>query len=102
MRDAFYTSVIDDFSEQSGGWLGRPLLCRLRFHEWENYGKGVQIFWQEPGLIYGLTTRSKVVFEKRRCLRCGAKFKRIFSNNADGTLSSIGWAPDTESDQPKE
>lgn len=102
LRDAFYISVVDDLSEQSGGCLGRPLLCRLGFHKWKNYGGEVQIFWQEPGLIYGLTTESKMVYEKRQCLRCGVKFKRIFSTNPDGTMSSVGWAPDTEGDQPKE
>jgi len=78
------------------------LLCKLGLHKWENYGKEVQIFWQEPGLVYGLTTRSNVVYEKRRCLRCGARFKRILVPNADGTLSSVGWAPDTEGEQHEE
>ena len=100
--DAFYISVVPDLSEQSDDCLGQPLLCRLSFHKWKNYGEEMQIFWQEPGLVYGLTTKSKVVFEKRLCLRCGVKSKRIFSTNPDGTTSSVGWAPDTESDQPKE
>ena len=85
-----------------GGCLGRPLLCRLRFHKWENYGKEVQIFWQEPGLVYGLNTKSKVVFEKRRCLGCGVKLRRKLIENSDGTLASVGWVPDTESNKPEE
>jgi hypothetical protein len=100
--DAFYIPLIHDFSKQSGGRLGQPLLCRIGFHKWENYGEERQIFWQEPGLIYGLSTKSKVVYEKRRCLRCGVKLKRIFSTNPDGTLSSVGWTPDTGKNQPNE
>jgi hypothetical protein len=90
------------FLSRAGDCLGQPLLCRLGLHKWENYGKEVQIFWQEPALVYGLSTKSKVVFEKRRCLRCGVKLKRIFSTNPDGTLASVGWAPDTEGDQSNE
>jgi hypothetical protein len=72
------------------------LLCELGFHKWEDYGKEVQIFWQEPGLVYGLTTKSKMVHEKRRCLRCGVRLKRVFTPNPDGTMGSVGWAPDKE------
>ena len=71
-------------------------------HKWQNYGNEIQIFWQEPGLIYGLTTKSKVVNEKRRCTRCGIKLKRKLSTNPDGTLASIGWLPDTEGNTPAE
>jgi hypothetical protein len=98
----FISLLIHDFSKQSGDDVGEPLSCRLGFHKWENYGEERQIFWQEPGFVYGLTTKSKVVFDKRRCLRCGVKLKRIFSTNPDGTLSSVGWAPDTGDNPPKE
>ena len=91
-----------DFFEQSGDYVGQPLPCRLGFHKWENYGEERQVFWQEPGLIYGLTTKSNVVYEKRRCLRCGVKLKRTFSTNPDGTLSSVGWTPDTGDNPPQE
>jgi hypothetical protein len=83
----------------TGDRLSKPLLCRLGMHKWQNYGKEVQIFWQEPGLIYGLTTKSKVVLERRKCLRCGIKLRRKLTENRDGTLASVGWLPDTE-DQP--
>jgi len=56
----------------------------------------VQIFWKEPGVIWGLETRNRVVYEKRKCLRCGVKFKRRLVPNPDGTLSCIGWDPDKE------
>ena len=98
----FIYLLIHDFSKQSGDDVGQPLSCRLGFHKWENYGEERQIFWQEPGFIYGLTTKSKVVYDKRRCLRCGVKLKRIFPTNPDGTLSSVGWTPDTEGNLPKE
>lgn len=100
--DAFYISAIHAFPANCGEYLGQPLLCRLGLHRWANYGKEVLIFWQEPGLVYGLSTKSKVVFEKRRCLRCGVRFKRILSTNPDETFSAAGWAADTEDDQPQE
>jgi hypothetical protein len=68
-------------------------------HKWQNYGEEVQIFWQEPGVIYGLTTKNKVVFEKRKCLRCGMRLRRKLIKNDDGTLASVGWLPDNESQQ---
>ena len=82
--------------------MSKPLLCKLGMHKWENYGSEIQIFWQEPGFIYGLTTRNKVVFEKRRCLRCGIKLRRKLTPNPDGTLASVGWLSDTESEQAAE
>ena len=102
VRCFFISLLIHVFSEQSGGCLGQPLSCRLGFHRWENYGEERQIFWQEPGFVYGLTTKSKVVYEKRRCLRCGVKLKRIFSTNPDGTLSSVGWTPDARDNSRNE
>jgi len=75
------------------------LLCKLGLHKWKNYGKLVQIFWQEKGFVWGLTTKSRVVNEKRECLRCGVKLKRKFITNPDGTLSCIGWESDTETTQ---
>jgi hypothetical protein len=71
------------------------LLCKLGLHKWENYGDTVQIFWKEPGVIWGLETHSRVVNEKRRCLRCGVKFKRKLVPNPDGTMSCVGWASET-------
>jgi len=56
----------------------------------------MMIHWQEKGLVYGFETQSKMVHEKRKCLRCGVKFKRRLVPNPDGTLSCIGWDPDTE------
>jgi hypothetical protein len=94
--DDFYISAVDAFLGRVGDCLGKPLLCRLGMHKWENYGKEIQIFWQEPGLIYGLTTHSTVVFEKRKCLRCGVRLRRKLIENPDGTLASVGWLPDTE------
>jgi hypothetical protein len=87
------------FLSRTGGCLSKTLLCRLGLHKWANYGKEIQIFWQEPGVIYGLTTKSKLVFEKRRCLRCGLQLRRKLIENPDGTLASVGWLPDTESHQ---
>ena len=98
----FISLLIHNFTDQSGDYVGQPLSCRLGFHKWENYGEEKQIFWQEPGVIYGLTTKSKVVYEKRKCLRCGVKLKRIFAPNPDGTLSSIGWTPDNGDNLAKE
>jgi hypothetical protein len=97
----FYISTRNLSKIGTGDCLGKPLLCRLGMHKWENYGKEIQIFWQEPGLIYGLTTKSKVVFERRMCLRCGIKLRRKLTENRDGTLASVGWLPDTE-DQPND
>ena len=89
------------FLGRAGDCLSRHLLCRFGMHKWKNYGREIQIFWQEPGLIYGLTTKNKVVFEKRRCLRCGTQLRRKLIENPDGTLASVGWLPDTEGEAYK-
>ena len=96
------------------GWLRlcEPLLCRLGFHKWRNYGNQVMVFWQEPNLSkaavknsFGtkvgspediIQAHSKVVYEGRECTRCGIKLRRKFVRNSDGTLSSIGWEPTDE------
>jgi hypothetical protein len=99
--------------------LTEPFLCRLGFHKWQDYGKEAEVFWQEPApLNLGIQgtkkagaparlpgdtptganfeTHSKIVHEGRECARCGTRLKRIFATNSDGTLSSIGWEPDTK------
>jgi hypothetical protein len=92
--------------------LGDPILCRLGFHKWQDYGKEVDVFWEEPNRIkagikdgFGtsvgpplgnIEAHHKVVYEGRECKRCGLKLKRTFATNSDGTLSSIGWEPDNE------
>jgi hypothetical protein len=94
--------------------LGEPLLCRLGFHKWRNYGEEVEVFWQEPtvlklrGSAYYQDTESgevsreslyeghsEVVYEGRECTRCGKKLRRRLVTNSDGTLSSVGWEPET-------
>jgi hypothetical protein len=92
--------------------LGEPLLCRLGFHKWQNYGKKIEVFWEEPnhikaGIKDGFGTsvgpprgnievRSKSVYEGRECKRCGIKLRRKLVTNSNGTLSSVGWEPNTE------
>ena len=97
--------------------MSEPILCRLGFHKWRDYGKQVEVFWQEPaplnlgikGTKYSGTglpkdgptgtnfeTHSKIVHEGRECMRCGIRLKRIFATNSDGTLSCVGWEPDNE------
>ncbi|HML03420.1 MAG TPA: hypothetical protein VK487_08620 [Candidatus Bathyarchaeia archaeon] len=102
--------------------MGNPLLCRLGFHKWRDYGKEFEVFWKEPAPVgvgiqgaRGATrggaiapdssqqptganfeTHSKIVHEGRECTRCGMRLKRKFTTNSDGTLSSVGWEPDTE------
>jgi hypothetical protein len=99
--------------------LGKPFLCRVDFHKWQDYGKEFEVFWQEPaplnlgirgtkkaGAPAGLPgdtptgtnfeTHSKIVHEGRECARCGIRLKRIFTTNSDGTLSCVGWEPDNE------
>jgi hypothetical protein len=89
-------------------------LCRLGFHKWRNYGNEVEVFWQQPALTketvrWGrqhmqedidvksvLETRGKIVYEGRECKRCGIKLRRRLVTNSDGTLSCVGWEPDTE------
>jgi formamidopyrimidine-DNA glycosylase len=39
---------------------------------------------------------SEVVYEGQECKRCGAKIRRKLVTNSDGTLSCVGWEPDTE------
>jgi len=106
--------------------LGKPFLCRLGFHKWQNYGSQIIVSQKEPnefrGRIYVANERGsysmgsvpssapppsgelqgafvaygKPVYEKTKCTRCGMKLKRKLQKNSDGTLSSIGWAPFTE------
>jgi hypothetical protein len=95
--------------------VGEPILCRLGFHKWQNYGGQVEVFWREPNVLKaGLTviggffgtkagspesnikTQSKVVYEGHECTRCGIKIMRRFVTNSDGTLSCVGWEPETE------
>lgn len=100
--------------------MGEPLLCRLGFHKWQNYGNRVMVSWKEPVTIGptgdtwvpggyrvlgadGLPARkeaqdvhSEVVYEGQQCKRCGIKLMRRFVKNSDGTLSCVGWEPDNE------
>ena len=86
--------------------LGQPLLCRLGFHKWQDYGKQVEVFWREPKGVgafkyssryySGDEMHSRTVYEKCLCKRCGAKVRRKFVTNSDGTMSCVGWEPDTE------
>jgi hypothetical protein len=95
-----------------GGFMGEPLLCRLGFHKWQDYGEQVVISWKEPCIVGpaycgrgswslspdGLPARkealephSNVVYEGKQCKRCGIKLMRRFVKNKDSTLSSVGW-----------
>jgi hypothetical protein len=94
--------------------MSQPLLCRLGFHKWQNYGEQVEVFWKQPALTKGgvrwgkqhmqrdvdvkgvLETHGEIVYEGHECKRCGLKLKRIFVTDSDGTLSCIGWEPDTD------
>lgn len=92
--------------------MGDPILCRLGFHKWRDYGSKVDVFWEEPyqikaGVKDGFGTsvgpsrgnieaRSKLVYEGKQCKRCGIKLRRKLVTNSDGTLSCIGWEPETE------
>ncbi len=102
------------------GWLrwGEPLLCRLGFHKWQNYGNQVVVSCKEPVVTGGAMTfpyakqpprtdglpvrkeaqevHSKVMYEGQQCKRCGIKLMRKFVKNSDGTLSCVGWEPYTE------
>ncbi len=75
---------------QNPNWL-----CKLRLHKWRNHGESVVITWKEPAIIKTpyekFTQKSKEVFTKRKCLRCGIEMKRKLVHNPDGTLSCIGW-----------
>jgi len=80
------------------------LLCKFGLHKWESYGDIVQVFWKEPSIVVGGRARgvldseskSKAVYSKRQCLRCGVKLKRKLLHNPDGTASAFGWEPDAE------
>jgi hypothetical protein len=79
--------------------LKEPLLCRLGLHKWQNYGKEVEIFWEEPPVGVGLRGKEmhrEKVYEKCACKRCGVRLRRKLVTNSDGTLSCVGWEPDTE------
>jgi hypothetical protein len=104
--------------------LGEPLLCRLGFHKWRNYGDQVMVSWKEPHALHyaenrsyskytpssppppegeleveldgAFSTRSEAVYEGRECKRCGMKLRRKFVTNSDGTLSCVGWEAGTE------
>lgn len=106
--------------------MREPLLCRLGFHKWRNFGNIVEISWREPdavnvrsrqaigtereprdGEIGSYTqaelrsryaTHSKSVYEGQKCIRCGLKLWRELVHNSDGTVSSVGWtnAPHTK------
>ena len=87
----------------------RNWLCRLGLHDWRNYGESIVITWKEPTVakmrayeIPHTSTHSRKVFTKRECLRCGIGMKRKLVNNPDGTLSSIGWEPLSESEYEKD
>jgi len=76
-------------------------LCRLGLHKWKDYGELVLITWKEPGVVsVGYTvSKSKNVYTKRKCLRCGVSVERILVNNPDGTVSCVGWRPLSEEDK---
>lgn len=79
--------------------MGDPILCKLGFHKWQNYGNQVVVSWQEPTLSQArwraLEKHSKAVYPERKCERCGIRLRRKLVTNPDGTLSSVGWEPDT-------
>ncbi|HML03826.1 MAG TPA: hypothetical protein VK487_10725 [Candidatus Bathyarchaeia archaeon] len=100
--------------------MGDPILCRLGFHKWQDYGSQFQISWKERNFVpyinvvpksavgqpfpneetlsiqsnETLVTHSTVVYEGSKCQRCGIKLRRKFEKNSDGTLSCVGWEPD--------
>lgn len=83
--------------------MKKPLLCRLGFHKWRNYGEEVEVFYSEErpsqpilGPPRTRRTRGEAVYERRKCKRCGIKLRRTLVTNPDGTLSCVGWEPDTE------
>ena len=81
--------------------LGEPLLCRLGFHKWQNSGSQVMVSWKEPHALRArlegeFVTYSKAVYEGKQCKRCGMKLRRKLVANSDGTVSCVGWEPDTK------
>ncbi len=91
--------------------VSSPLLCRLGFHKWRNYGDQIEVFWQEPTPLEAnvknpnigtsarenlLDTHSRIVYEGKECKRCGMKLRRKLVTNPDGTLSAVGWEPCNE------
>ena len=81
-------------------------LCRLGLHNWRDYGESVVLTWKEPVYKAWRTRapehiRSEKVharkLTKRICLRCGIDMTRILNKNADGTISSVGWKPISQS-----
>jgi len=86
---------------QNPNWL-----CKLRLHKWRNYGESIVITWKEPTFIKTpyekFTQKSKEVFTKKKCLRCGIRLKRRLIENPDGTLSCVGWEPLSESEYEKD
>lgn len=103
--------------------MGEPLLCRLGFHKWQNYGNQVMVSWKEPVIIGGSggitaygspppigpdglprhievqDAHGEVVYEGKQCKRCGMKLMRRFVTNSDGTISCVGWEPGTDDTQ---
>jgi hypothetical protein len=77
---------------QNPNWL-----CRLGLHKWRDFGGSVVITWKEPKLLKTsydkFTQKSREVFTKRKCLRCGIEMKRRLVRNPNGTFSCIGWEP---------
>ena len=63
-------------------------MCRLKLHKWKDYGDLVLITWSEPGFISlgSMISKSKSVYTKRKCLRCGIRKKRILAKNPDAQL----------------
>jgi hypothetical protein len=78
--------------KQKPNWL-----CRLGLHKWRDFGEKVMIVWKEPAVVKTpyekFTQKSRKVFTKKKCLRCGIGMKRRLIENPDGTSSCIGWKP---------
>lgn len=67
------------------------LLCRFGFHKWKNYGERVLVFWKEPGFLPGTkVNKKKYVLSKRKCLWCGVKEEKKFTETFDGQLEITG------------
>jgi hypothetical protein len=69
---------------------GAPLLCRLGFHKWRNYGGMFEVFNRS------YASPEDAVYERRECKRCGIRLRRTFVTNPDGSLSCVGWEPDAK------